>query len=226
MSSQAPRGDVELLPPLTWEGLADGEVHRLKRDKHFRGGARQLKDVAQQQAALLGRACRALPDELGRNQYLWVQFADFQIPLGAPCPRCGGLRQQREHVAFGRCLTCGATLTFRGSVDDAPRRGRRRARSVDLGWFSDVRLRRVERVPGREEYAGTGTGRKQVRHLLFVSFLLDDEGERIPDPLDPGVDLYDLQHVPVEPFADLVADEQLDRFAASVDVDEVLRRPG
>ena len=108
-------GLTELAPGLDWAQFADGRVHRLKRKKHYRGSTRILRAQAALAAKEMGRAVRALGDELGRHEYLWVQFVDHEIALGEPCV-CGGTQIERTRAVFGRCASCGATLLFKGTV--------------------------------------------------------------------------------------------------------------
>src|SRR3712207_1780732 len=92
-----PRG-TGLRRGLTWDRLTDGKVRRLKAGKHFDGSVREFAERVADVAARRGIAVRMLRDELGRtNHYLWLQFADAEIPLGAACPRCGSLELLRTH---------------------------------------------------------------------------------------------------------------------------------
>lgn len=96
---------------VSWERLADGRLHRLKQGKHFAADPRAFQVEVLAAAARLGKAVRSLRDEMGKHTYLWVQFADHEVALGAPCP-CGHTALVREHEFFGRCPSCGATLIF------------------------------------------------------------------------------------------------------------------
>ena len=42
------------------------------------------------------------------EKLIWIQFADYEIREGEPCPRCGGRRIYRLHAGFGRCPQCEA----------------------------------------------------------------------------------------------------------------------
>lgn len=100
---------------LAWEKIADGRPWRLKHRKHFSATPRAFQAEVLAAAARMGKAVRTRRDEFGRHNYLWVQFADYEVPLGAPC-RCGNTALLRSHEFFGRCPACGAKLIF-----DVPR---------------------------------------------------------------------------------------------------------
>src|SRR3712207_9105590 len=102
---------------LTWEQLADGRVWRLKGGKHFaRGGMEAVKQEALMAGAALNRAVVTLRDDLGKWQYLWVQFAASEIAPGAPCPRCRERDVVRVHPRFAPCEACGAPLIPRAGA--------------------------------------------------------------------------------------------------------------
>ncbi len=189
-----------LIEPTTWESLADGRLHRLKRGKHFRGELRAFGQVAALEAERLGKAVRSMRDEFGKLQYMWVQFADYQIPVGAPCPRCGSLRLLRTHEFYGRCPRCASTFVFHGEVGAAGAVAVRGPRD-DLGLYTDVRLRFVERQEGVERWSGHGTT-NGMRMLLIVDYQLDGDGSRIEDDHHPGEHLHRIHRFPLEPFAD------------------------
>lgn len=100
----------------TWQQFADGRVWRLKRGRHFAGDLRVAAAEATRAAAEMGLAVRVLRDDFGKYSYIWVQFADAEIPLGAPCPRCDSRRIVQTHEHYGRCPVCGTTFVFKGRL--------------------------------------------------------------------------------------------------------------
>jgi hypothetical protein len=192
------RGDV------TWEALADGRPHRLKRGKHYAGDLRNVTSEAIAAATEMEKGVRVVRDNFGRWQYVWVQFADHAIPYGAPCP-CGSRRILRVHEHYGRCSACGVTLIFRGAASgDSGRLPER-----DLSAYRDVQLRRFERQPDRERWHGYALSPTGERVLLIVDYLLGPEGDRIEDPLRPGEPLYKLRRWPIDPFVSALDLESL-----------------
>lgn len=115
----ARRGDP---PPtaaeLDWEPMADGRPWRLRRGKDFVGETRPVQKAARNAAATMGKAVTTLRDQSGKWDYIWVQFADYALPEGQPCPRCGGTEMVREAKAFARCGTCSATLILEEPLDE------------------------------------------------------------------------------------------------------------
>jgi hypothetical protein len=97
-----------------WASYADGMPHRLKRKRDFPDDidARTAARGAMHAAKRLNMAVQAVPDTgRHRSSYLWVLFADYEIPLGEPC-RCGGRQIVRFHQLFGRCAACNAQILF------------------------------------------------------------------------------------------------------------------
>jgi hypothetical protein len=190
-----------LIEPLTWEDLADGSVHRLKRGKHFRGDVRQFAKVAALEAERMGKAVRTMRDEFGKLQYLWLQFAHFQLPVGAPCPNCGSMTVVRMHEFYGRCARCPATFVFNGALGDASSAVARGPRN-DLGLYTGVRLRFLDRQPGVERWCGHGSMRGETPVLLIVEYPLDADGGRLEDDHHPGEFIHRIRAFPLEPFMD------------------------
>lgn len=206
--------DVALSGGLTWASLADMRPHRLKRGKHFRGEPRELQAVAADAASALDLAVHTMRDELRQYQYVWVQFAEFRVDPGAPCPRCGGLRLARTGgVNFARCTACDARLLIvapKGSrAGSQP--GKEDARGADppedwlldlLKWagrrritaYTEVKLvYDDERSEDRFEiWYGRGSTPEGRDGILEVAYPLRD-GERVPDPDAEGEDLHRVQ---------------------------------
>jgi hypothetical protein len=111
---------------LPWDKLADGLPHRLKRKRDFpNADQKAVQKAATKAAKKMEKVVRVVPDKMSRNRddFLWVQFADYQINLGEPC-RCGGRQILRFHEYFGRCVACNAQLilvspdTVKSKVED------------------------------------------------------------------------------------------------------------
>jgi hypothetical protein len=197
-----------LLNGLTWEELArDRRVRRLRRGKHFRGDLR----VAQREAAVaareLGCAVRMVRDDFLRSAYLWIQFTDFELPLGEPCPRCGGLEMTRTHEYYGRCSTCGASLAFLPPISGegadsrtVQRLKRRRRRQGRIDQFTAVQLVSDPEASDSEQEVWYGRGEYLgERVLLRVVYPLRD-GERQPHPDDPDDDLHFVSFWALAPY--------------------------
>jgi len=201
---------TQLLGGLTWESLAaDARPHRLKRGKHFRADVRELQRAAADAAHELGCAVRTVRDEFGSsNHYVWVQFADYALPLGAPCPRCGSHELLRTHEAFGRCPRCGARLLFDGVVTDAateatPSEGRRRPgkRRRRMSDYDDVELTLDEEGSdeSQERWYGRAFDAEGRPGLIEIVYPLH-EGARSLDPEEPGEDLHQVRFWAFEVF--------------------------
>ena len=209
--------DTALSGGVTWADLADMRPHRLKRGKHFRGEPRELQAVATDAAAALGLAVHTMRDELRQYQYLWVQFAEFRVDPGAPCPRCGGLRLARTGGGhFARCTGCEARLFVvppkgprassrpagdgagqaDGLIDLLKWAGRRR-----ITAFTDVRLERDDESSDDRFETWYGRGYTPEGHavVLEVAYPLRD-GERVPDPDFDDEDLHRVRFWSVEAF--------------------------
>jgi hypothetical protein len=97
---------------LPWQKLADGLPHRLKRSRDFPDADQKaVRKAATRAAKKMEKVVRVVPDKMARNRedFLWVQFADYEINLGDPC-KCGGRQILRFHEYFGRCAACNAQL--------------------------------------------------------------------------------------------------------------------
>lgn len=106
-------GEAETADPLQWEQWADGRVWRLKRGKHYQASAKPIEQRALEGAARMGKAVRTYLEPVGKREYLWLQFADYQIDLYDPCPQCGGTEMVRLHQLFARCETCDSVLLLK-----------------------------------------------------------------------------------------------------------------
>jgi hypothetical protein len=184
---------------MTWGQVADGRVWRLKRGHQFQGDVRLVTAEAIQVAHDQSRGVRVVRDELGTQQYLWVQFADQELRLGDPC-RCGSRRIVRTHEHFGRCPACRATMTFRGSTAGIAKMAAPKAPKDDLRRFTDVELRQYEEPDDRERWCGHGISPTGEAVLMLVDYPLGPDGKRVDNPLRPGEPVYKLRTWPVDPF--------------------------
>jgi hypothetical protein len=218
---------ARLLGDLTWERYADGRLHRLKRGKHYVGTGRDMQRLAGEAAAELGAGVQVVREELGqRNHYLWVQFTDQQLPMGAPCGRCGSGHIARTHGHFGFCEDCRATILFSGTLEDAVGDARapllkgrmeRALAPTALERFSDARVT-FWGVEGEwERWRGRAVDADGATMLVLLEYWLDEEGRRRQD--GAGRDQVQVRVFPAEPFRDVLDLDRLDEG----DLPEVLR---
>jgi hypothetical protein len=190
-----------LLRRLSWEEVADGRLWRLKAGKHFpRGSALALRREALAAAEQLERPVMVVRDNIGKWDYVWVQFADGELPIGSPCPHCAGGDVSRIHENFARCRTCRATLLLRAPREPVAAAAVHPIR--DLARYTDLRLQHIKSAPGLERFVGYGLSWEGKPTLLEVTFTVDEEGRRVPDPLRPGEWLYRIRTLPAVPFLD------------------------
>jgi hypothetical protein len=206
-------GQRPLRRGLTWDALADGGVHRLKAGRDFDGSVRELQQHAAAVATGRGRAVRTLRDELGgRNHYLWIQFADAEVPVGAPCPHCGSLVLRRLHGDFGFCPACRLSVLFAAPprVSGEPGataathvvRAQPAAEKVRLNRFTDVTVQPAGRWTRFEFERGFGTDPEGQVHLLLVRYPLGKDGVR--KQRANGSFRYDARAWPAAAFADVI----------------------
>jgi hypothetical protein len=95
---------------IDWDDLLDGELRRFKRGKHYVG----LSDAVIRQARLAAgerhKTAITVKEQLGKYEYVWVQFLDGRIEEGDPCPRCEATSLERRQEYFAWCPSCGAVL--------------------------------------------------------------------------------------------------------------------
>ena len=210
-------GQGPLRGGLTWDALADGRVHRLKAGRHFEGSVRELQKHAEAVAGGRGRAVRTLRDELGgRNHYLWIQFADAEVQVGSPCPRCGSLELRRLHGDFGFCPGCRMSLVFAAPRDSGEPaatgttdtvRAQLPAEKLRLSRFTDVTLQSAGRWARFEFERGFGHDPEGQLHLILVRYPLGKDGVRKQRP--NGTYRYDARAWPADAFADVIDWERL-----------------
>ena len=201
-----PEGGSRLIGGLKWEDLADGKVHRLKKNKHFAGPVRAILSQCDTAAARRVRGLLMLRPACSRDwRSLWGQFPDQQLAVGEPC-RCGGRSQTRLHEKFGRCDVCGASIAYRGTyvpetADGAPGASRRRT-AKHLSEYQELEFvtrDHEESTPEEDVWYARGVDPTGRRVFLIVRFPLRN-GHRIPDPVVPGFDAHVAFRFRVDPF--------------------------
>jgi len=104
-------------PAIDWEQIADGRVWRLRRGTHYEGSDRAVLTAARAAASRMGKVVTMAREDFGATAgYVWVQFADAEVPFGDPCPRCGSTTLLREHAGYATCPRCAARLVL--LIDD------------------------------------------------------------------------------------------------------------
>lgn len=103
----APHEESAPHPDFDWSQLLDGRLRRLKRGRHFTGSAPAVLHEAQLAADDHGKKALTFHDQIGKFEYVWVQFIDGRSPVGEPCAVCGGNRLRRTQEFFLSCLSCG-----------------------------------------------------------------------------------------------------------------------
>lgn len=229
-------GQFAFAKGMTWETLADNQLHRLKRGKHYRGDPGEAIQAAHAAAAALGRSVVVVKEPMGSLYYLWVQFNDGDIDAGDPCPRCGGTELLRLDQRYLRCTSCKALLRFANPVIDLehieeddeddmldelletpsegdlePRRPRiitRGKGDLQLSNFEDVRLTPIYRTETKDFHRGIGTDTRGNRALLLVTYMLNDRGDHIRDP-ETGDDVHTVRVLPLWAFEGAVDETKL-----------------
>lgn len=145
---------------LDWDRWSDGRPWRLKRKRHLKGKTFPVvREAARNAAVRRGKVVQTL-SYIG---YVWVQFSDYRINLGDPCP-CGGRELEQVGKLFVRCRTCHAQLELqRTSLFDGDE-------SSPLDAFSNIHLQYLEESDGADVYRGYGDDGGGQPVLLFVEF--------------------------------------------------------
>jgi hypothetical protein len=201
-----------LIGGLTWAELAaNRRVRRLRRGKHFRGDLRTVQREAYAAAAEMGCVARVVRDDFRKTAYVWVQFVDLQLPLGEPCPSCGGREMVRTHEHFGRCSTCQAGLAFLPRVESAeqgveapPRakmdRKRERLMRSRLDQFTNVQVVFDPEASDEEQEVWYGRGEYHDELVLLRIMYPLRDGARQPHPDDPDDELHHLRFWSLAPY--------------------------
>jgi hypothetical protein len=208
-----------LIGGLTWDELAkERSPRRLTRGKHFTGDVRALQKEATAASRRLSCAVRTVRDDFLRFAYLWVQFADHEVPLGEPCPACGSRELVRTHEQFGHCPRCACSLVFSQRIVRSEPRGdssapvvaasavegkherKLRLRQRRMDAFTDARLAMDPTQSDDEKEMWYGRARYEGEEVLLrVVYPLRD-GTRIPDPDNPGGDLHYVTYSHLDPY--------------------------
>jgi hypothetical protein len=160
-------------------------------------------------------------DDFRKHAYVWVQFKDYELPLGEPCPRCAGREIVRTHEYFGYCAGCQASLAFVAGVEPAevaersdepapevPQvkldakqdRVRKRLLSRRIDQFSNVQLVLDPEESDEEEEVWYGRGEiSDAPVLLRLVYPLRD-GARQPHPDDPDDEFCFVRYWPLTPY--------------------------
>jgi hypothetical protein len=208
-----------LIGGLTWEELAkERSPRRLTRGKHFSGDVRALQKEATGAGRRLGCAVRTVRDDFLRFAYLWVQFADHEVPLGEPCPACGSRELVRTHEQFGFCPRCRCSLAFsqrvvrkepRGDSSapvvaepaaDAKQDRKLRIRQRRMDAFTDARLAMDPAESDDEKETWYGRARYEGKDVLLRVIYPLRDGSRLPDPDNPGGELHYVTYSHLEPY--------------------------
>lgn len=193
-----------------WERIADGKVWRLKQGRDFDYSTKRLRAEARMAAREMGKTVRFVRDRIDPYKYLWLQFADAEVVLGHPCPRCGGDRLLQLSGQFARCRSCRALLAVERppDVEDVELQMREAAHAAGgveetLETYSDVHLAVAETDAEHQRLLGYGfDGEGRFTLLLVVAPLAG--GKRVPDPSSTAGFLHSVKLAVVEPFGDLV----------------------
>jgi ribosomal protein S27AE len=201
-----------------WSRWSDGRAYRLKRKKDFPNVDPGLARTACEQAATsMGKVARTVRDKMVPDKLIWVQFADAEIRVGEPCPRCGSRRILNLHADRGRCPECKAQLLLsqegleslveedeKGEGGEAETiKPRHRAKlAQNLRELENVHLQRSGEAGHNELYSGWGE-KEGARFIVLAEFEPSEDGEEISlDNLDERV--LRMKVVPAHLFEGLV----------------------
>jgi hypothetical protein len=193
-------GSEELDLAIDWPRWADGRAHRLKRKRHF----------ANVQPSIIAKAAGAAAEAMGKvvvtgkdsqvpDKYIWIQFADFNVPANQPC-RCGSRRLHRVHPKFAKCPQCKAFILLTDSEDEDDPTDSRSARR--LRALEDVRLERRGRSEQRYELL-RGFGRKDGELVFLISELRIEPNEEEVELEQFWARLATVRIVPFSELGDL-----------------------
>jgi ribosomal protein S27AE len=176
-----------------WSRWSDGRAYRLKRKKDFPNVNPGLARTACEQAATkMGKVARTVRDKMIPEKLIWVQFADAEIRVGQPCPRCGSRRILNLHADMARCPQCQAQLLLSNqglealdedegvgegeeATPDELLRAKMAKRARELETF---RLQRSGEAGHNELYTGWGEG-EGVRYIVLAEFEPAEDGEEV-----------------------------------------------
>lgn len=227
MRPRAAPVDPSTLPEdlgVDWSRWSDGRAYRLKRKKDFPNVNPGLARTACEQAATrMGKVARTVRDKMMPEKLIWVQFADAEIRVGEPCPRCGSRRILNLHAEMARCPECKAQLLLsneglevmdeaaEGDEASGPSTAKRARMAERLRELENVHLQRSGEAGHNELYTGWGE-QEGARFIVLAEFEPSEYGEEISfDNMDERVLLVKV--LPAHLFEGLV------------DVDELAVRP-
>jgi hypothetical protein len=157
---------------LPWDDLADGRAWPLVRGRDFFLNPKEVEDAAGNAATRIGKAVQTIRSIRASVFAIWVQFADYRIEPGSPCP-CGSDDLRRINDEWAICAACESTLL----VDTRPKgTGATASIVVDTDQVPDDagdRLRIFVPEGGR-----IGDERKRLAALRRAS----PDGEGVPKP--------------------------------------------
>jgi ribosomal protein S27AE len=175
-----------------WSRWADGRAYRLKRKKDFPNvNPGHARTACEQAAVKMGKVVRTVRDKQIPEKLIWVQFADAEIRIGEPCPRCGSRRILNLHADMARCPQCKAQLLLSnqglealdegdgGGAEDATPNGAQRAKMAKrIRELETFRLQRSGEAGRNDLYTGWGE-RDAVRYILLAEFEPSEDGEDV-----------------------------------------------
>lgn len=192
-----------------WTRISDGKVWRLKQGREFDCSTKRLRAEARMAARDMGKTVRFVRDRIDPYKYLWLQFADDEMILGQPCPKCGGEHLLQLSGQFVRCGSCRALLAVERppDVEDVELQMREAAHAAGgvedtLQGYSDVHLSVAETDAEHQRLVGYGFDGDGHFTLLYVVAPLAG-GKRVPDASTAGF-LHSVELAVVEPFGNLV----------------------
>jgi hypothetical protein len=207
-----------------WSRWSDGRAYRLKRKKDFPNVNPGLARTACEQAATrMGKVARTVRDRMMPEKLIWVQFADAEIRVGEPCPRCGSRRILNLHADMARCPECKAQLLLSNEglevMDEAaegddpslPSAAKRARMAQRLRELDNVHLQRSGEAGHNELYSGWGE-QEEARFIVLAEFEPSEDGEEIS-----------LENMDERVLVAKVLPAHL--FEGLVDVDELAVRP-
>jgi len=183
-----------------WSRWSDGRAYRLKRKKDFPNVNPGLARTACEQAATeMGKVARTVRDKMVPNKLIWVQFAEAEIRIGEPCPRCGSRRLLNLHADMARCPQCRAQLLLSNeglealddgeeesvgegegeAESDAAQAELQRAKMAKrIRELENFRLQRSGDAGRNELYTGWGE-REALRYIVLAEFEPSEHGEEV-----------------------------------------------
>jgi hypothetical protein len=176
-----------------WSRWSDGRAYRLKRKKDFPNVNPGLARTACEQAATkMGKVARTVRDKTIPEKLIWIQFADAEIRIGEPCPRCGSRRILNLHADVARCPQCRAQLLISNkgleALDDeggegegeetAPGDQQRAKMARRIRELETFRLQRSGEAGHNELYTGWGEG-ESVRYIVLAEFEPSEDGDEV-----------------------------------------------